>query len=129
MNTQCPLPDFAFNTFKAGAHSDAPKSYAQAMALPDAQKYHEAACDEIQSLLDNGTWELTKLPPGRKAVGCRWVFVVKRKADGSIDRYKARLVAQGFSQRPGFDFQETYASTLKWATLRAILAYAALEDL
>ena len=57
------------------------------------------------------------------------MFLIKRKSDGSVDRYKARLVAQGFSQRPGFDFQETYASTLKWATLRAILAYAAIEDL
>ena len=55
--------------------------------------------------------------------------MVKYKSDGSIDRYKARLVAQGFFQCPGFDFQETYASTLKWATLRAILAYAAIEDL
>lgn len=99
------------------------------MKLPDTQKHHEAACEEIQSLLDNGTWELAKLPPGRKAVGCRWVFAIKRKTDGSIDRYKARLVAQGFFQRPGFDFQETHASTLKWVTLRVILAYAALEDL
>jgi hypothetical protein len=99
------------------------------MTCPDAQKFHEAACDEIQSLLDNGTWELAQLPPGRKAVGCRWVFLVKKKSDGSIDRYKARLVAKGFSQRPGFDFDETYASTVKWATLRAILAFAALEDL
>ena len=55
--------------------------------------------------------------------------MIKRKSDGSIDRYKARLVAKGFSQRPGFDYSETYASTVKWATLRAILAIAALEDL
>lgn len=123
------IPEALEVAYKSAARSDGPRSYAQAMALPDAQKYHEAACDEIQSLLDNGTWELAQLPPGRKAVGCRWVFVIKRKADGTVDRFKARLVAQGFSQRPGFDFQETYASTLKWATLRAILAYAAIEDL
>lgn len=59
----------------------------------------------------------------------RWVFKVKRKADGSIERYKARLVAKGFSQRPGFDFEQTFAPTAKWAALRAILALAALEDL
>ena len=70
-----------------------------------------------------------QLPPGRKAIGSRWVFKVKRKADGSIDRYKARLVAKGFSQRPGFDFEETFAPTAKWAALRAIFALGALEDL
>ena len=123
------LPEALEAAYKAGVHDNSPKSYSEAMARPDAQKYHEAACDEIQSLLDNGTWELTHLPPGRKAIGCRWVFVIKRKSDGSIDRYKARLVAKGFSQRPGYDFDETYASTVKWATLRAILALAALEDL
>ena len=114
------LPEALEFAFKAGAHDDSPKSYAAAMKRPDAQKYHEAACNEIQSLLDNGTWELASLPPGRKAIGSRWVFVIKRKSDGSIDRYKARLVAKGFSQRPGFDYNETYASTVKWATLRAI---------
>src|SRR6201999_870275 len=99
------------------------------MAHPDAMQYHNSACDEIQSLIDNGTWEFATLPPGRKAIGCRWVFLIKRKSDGSVDSYKARVVAQGFSQHPGFDYDETYASTVKWATLRAILALAALEDL
>ena len=99
------------------------------MTRHDAQKWHEAVCNDIKSLLDNGTWELAQLPPGCKAIACRWVFLVKHKSDETIDRYKARLVAKGFSQRPGFDFDETYASTVKWATLRAILALAALEDL
>jgi Reverse transcriptase (RNA-dependent DNA polymerase) len=70
-----------------------------------------------------------QLPPGRKAIGSRWVFKVKRNADGSIERYKARLVAQGFAQRPGFDYTETFAPTPKWAALRAIFALAAIEDL
>jgi hypothetical protein len=99
------------------------------MTLPDAHLYHEAACKEIDALLDNGTWELARLPKGRKAIGCRWVFVIKHKSDGTVDRYKARLVAQGYSQRPGLDYGETYAATVKWATLRAILALGAFEDL
>jgi hypothetical protein len=125
--------DFALFTaglaLSATARSDFPKSYAEAMTRPDAKFYHEAACKEIDALIENKTWVLAKLPPGRKAIGCRWVFLIKRKADGSIDRYKGRLVAQGYSQRPGLDFGETYASTVKWATLRAILAIAAYEDL
>ena len=99
------------------------------MTRPDAQLYHEAAVKEIDSLLENGTWELARLPPDRKAIGCRWVFVIKHKSDGSVDRYKARLVAQGYAQRPGLDYGETYAATVKWATLRAILAIGAFEDL
>jgi hypothetical protein len=54
--------------------------------------------------MENGTWRLVELPAGRTPVGSRWVFHIKRTADGSIERYKARLVAQGFSQRPGWDY-------------------------
>ena len=77
----------------------------------------------------NGTWELTTLPGDRRTIGSRWVFRIKRNADGSIERYKARLVAKGFAQRPGLEYEETFASTLKWATLRTILAIAAIENL
>ena len=70
------------------------------------------------------------LHPGKQAIGCRWVFKVKCNADGTVERYRGRLVAQGFfSQRPGFDFTETFAPTPKWSALRAALAIAALEDL
>ena len=123
------LPEALEVAYQSVAKSDYPKSYSDAMTRPDAQFYHNAACDEIQSLIGSGTWEVAQLPPGRKAIGCRWVFVIKHKSDGSVDRYKARLVAQGFSQRPGLDYGETYAATVKWATLRAILALGALEDL
>jgi hypothetical protein len=84
---------------------------------------------EMEVHLENGTWELVKLPPGRKAIGSKWVFKVKRNPDGTVERYKARLVAKGFGQRPGVDFDETFALTTNWAALRAILALAALENL
>ena len=109
--------------------SQYPNTYSEAMSRPDAHLWHEAACKEIDSLLENGTWELARLPAGRRAIGCRWVFVIKHKSDGAVERYKARLVAQGFSQRPGLDYGETYAATVKWATLRCILALGAFEDL
>ena len=77
----------------------------------------------------NGTWQVVTLPPGEKAIGSRWVFKLKRNADGSIDRFKARLVAQGFSQRPGIDFHEVFAPTMRWGSIRSVLAIAALEDM
>ena len=79
--------------------------------------------------METGTFEPVQLPPGRKAIGCRWVFKLKCKADGSIDRYKARLVAKGFAQRPGLDFGQVFAPTARWAALRAIFALAAIEDM
>ncbi|KAL5520686.1 hypothetical protein ACEPAF_2688 [Sanghuangporus sanghuang] len=85
--------------------------------------------EEFISLIENGTFEPVRLPPGRKPIGCRWVFKLKRKADGSVDRYKTRLVAKGFSQQPGLEFSQVFAPTAKWAALRAILAIAAFEDL
>ena len=85
--------------------------------------------EEFNSLVENGTFQPVRLPPGRKAIGCRWVFKLKRKADGSVDRYKARLVAKGYSQRPRVEFSQVFAPTAKWAALRAILALAAIEDL
>ena len=77
----------------------------------------------------NGTWEVVKLPPGKRAIGSRWFLKVKHNADGSLDRYKARLVAKGYSQCPGFDYKETFAPTVRYSTIRIVLALAALEDL
>jgi hypothetical protein len=68
-----------------------------------------------------------ELPPGKKVVNSGWVFKVKRLADGSIERYRARLVAKGFSQRPGYDYSEVFAPTFCPASLRLIIALAARE--
>ena len=106
-----------------------PHSYRQALMRPDAAQWTKAAEEEIEAHSQNGTWELADLPAGRRAIGSRWVFKVKRTADGSIERYKARLVAKGFSQRPGFDFNETFAPTARFSAIRTILALSALEDL
>jgi hypothetical protein len=112
----------------AGSPGDS-RTFKEAMASPDADKWYEAMVTEMQAHVKNGTWELVELPKGPKAIGSKWVFKIKRAADGSVDCYKARLVAKGFSQRPGIDFDETFAPTTKWAALRAIFAIAALEDL
>lgn len=85
---------------------------------------------EMEVLKKNSTWndDLVKLPDGSKAIGSRWVFKKKVKEDGSI-RYKARLVAQGFAQREGIDYNETYAPVAKFTSIRTILSLVAIEDL
>jgi hypothetical protein len=65
-----------------------PKSFVDALRRPDADKWVAAALAEIEAHLENGTWELTQLPPGRHAIGSRCVFKIKRQPDGSIDKYK-----------------------------------------
>ena len=77
----------------------------------------------------NSTWEIVKLPPGKRAIGSRWFLKIKHNADGSLDCYKARLVAKGYSQCPGFIFKKTLAPTVRYSTICTILAISALEDL
>lgn len=112
-------------------NSDAmePRTYKEAMVRPDATQWHEAALEELNNVTKAGVFERMHILDNCKAIGSRWVFKIKRKADGSVEHYKARLVAQGFSQRPGFDYNETFAPTPRWAALRAIFALAATQDL
>ena len=103
--------------------SDEPRSITEARSRADATEWEKAATEEMQSLKNNKTWDVVDLPAGRSAIGCRWVFKLKRKADGTIDRYKARLVAQGFLQKKGIDFDETYAPVSKLPTIRTLITY------
>ena len=80
--------------------------------------------EEIQALQTYGTWELQDLPKGRKAIKCKWVFKIKRNADGTVARYKARLVACGYSQEKGIDYHETFAPVVRMESIRVCLAVA-----
>jgi hypothetical protein len=106
-----------------------PQTYQQAVTSPDNQQWLEAINAEYKSLRDNETWELVEKPKDRKLVSCKWVFKVKHNADGSIDRYKARLVARGFTQTEGVDYNETYAPVVKMTSIRVLLSIVAIHDL
>ena len=77
---------------------------------------------EYQALLKNQTWSLVPPPSNAKIIGCKWVFKLKHKLDGNIDRYKARLVAQGFHQTYGIDFFETFSPVVKPCTIRLVIS-------
>ncbi|RDB28603.1 Retrovirus-related Pol polyprotein from transposon TNT 1-94 [Hypsizygus marmoreus] len=117
------------HAFKVGAHDTNPRTYREAMSSEDSTEWYKAMSEEMNALKVNGTWRVVYLPAGKKAIGSRWVFKVKHLPDGAVDRFKARVVAQGFSQRPGIDFDETFAPTARWNAVRTILALAAIEDM
>lgn len=79
---------------------------------------------EYNALLKNHTWSVVPLPPNQVPVGCKWVFKVKYKADGTLDKHKARLVAKGFHQTHGLDYTETFSLVVKPSTIHLILSLA-----
>ena len=102
-------------------------TYDQAINSPDGENWNRAIQSELQSLQENNVWEYESLPAGKHTVGTRWLFKRKRNSDGTT-RFKARLVAQGFSQKPGIDFHETFAPVLKYQSLRLLLSIANEEN-
>ena len=75
----------------------------------------------------NKTWTIESLPPGKNVVGCKWVYTIKYNADGTIERYKAHLVAKGFTQHEGVDFTDTFSPVAKLASVKLLLGLAAIQ--
>ena len=98
-----------------------PNSVLEALVNP---RWRAAMNEEIESLLKNKTWELVDCPPGKKPVRFRWIFTVKYKADGIIGRFKARLVANGYTQTYRIDYIETFAPVAKINTIWVLLSLA-----
>ncbi|KAL0366649.1 UNVERIFIED_CONTAM: Retrovirus-related Pol polyprotein from transposon RE2 [Sesamum radiatum] len=99
-----------------------PRSYGQANKY---KEWQQAMKVELEALENNHTWEIVPLPPDKKAIGCRWIYKLKVKADGSIERCKARLVAKGYSQVAGIDYVDSFSPVAKSVTVRIFLAVAA----
>lgn len=102
-----------------------PQSYKQAMEGDNSKEWTDAMKEEYESLIKNNTWKLVDRPNGQSIVSNRWIFKIKRKSDDSIDRFKARLVARGFTQEYGVDYDETFSPVVRFTSIRVILAIAA----
>ena len=88
------------------------------------ENWEKAMDEEMAALYENDTWDLVPLPKDKKTIGCKWVYKVKHNSDGSISKYKSRLVAKGYAQTHGIDYEETFAPVAKMVTVCSVIAVA-----
>lgn len=100
-------------------------TFDQAVNSEDSHEWKKVMQEEYDSLIRNGTWRLVDRKKGQRIVDNRWVYRIKRNSHNAVERYKARLVARGFTQCYGIDYSETFSPVVKFASIRALLALAA----
>jgi hypothetical protein len=112
-------------TVKVSPLDTDPATFQEALKRSDAHHWIDAMNDEIKNLGEKKTWTLTDLPPGKHAIGCKWVYRIKKDGTGQIERYRARVVAKGFYQIFGIDFDKTFAPVIRIESVRHLFALAA----
>ena len=110
-------------------NTDEPRSVKEALGMEDVGSQIEAMDDEMDLVDDKKTWDLVPFPKGWKPIGRKWVFKKKLSADGSVERYKSRLVAKGYSQVEGIDNGEILSPIAKLTSIRFLLSLATSYDL
>lgn len=108
---------------------EAPKNVREAIEGEHREQWLESMKHEFNALIRNKTWSLVDLPENRVAIGSKWVYNVKRNADGSIQKFKSRLVAKGCAQKFGINYNETFSPVVRYETIRMIVALAAEHNL
>ena len=80
---------------------------------------------ELDALHKTGTWDLVDLPSGKLTIDCKWVYKIKTRSDGTVDHYKARLVARGFTQEYGIDYEETFTPVARLSSVKTLITLSA----
>lgn len=111
------------------AEWETPNSFEEAVSGKNAEKWREAIQEELQAHEQNKMWTLVPARKGRTPIDYKWVFKIQRTASGDVSRFKARLCARGFLQKPGLDYSETFSPVVRYDSLRILLALVAHEDL
>ncbi|KAK8708914.1 hypothetical protein V6N13_059949 [Hibiscus sabdariffa] len=106
---------------------DEPKTYQEAVSSPDSEKWLEAMRSEMDSMSDNQVWTLVEPPEGIKPIGCKWVFKKKTDMDGNVQTYKGRLVAKGYRQIHGIDYDETFSPVAMFKSIRIFACYSCIS--
>ena len=103
-----------------------PQTFLEANSSPNKEKWKKTLDEEMQSIVKNHTWKLARLPKGKKAIGCKWVYAQTEGFPSKNDvRYKARLVAKGYAQKEGIDYNEVFSPVVKHSSIRILLALVA----
>ena len=105
-----------------------PETIEEALARPEADEWRKAIDDKLKQHQDSGTFRLEHLPPGRRMIGWRMVFQTKQDENGNVSKRKAQLIAQGFTQRFGTEYTETFSPVVRIETLRVLIALATQFD-
>lgn len=128
------ISDFhSFSKLSPGQHK-----FSLSLSVMTEPRNYEEACKhscwtdamkaELAALERNGTWEIVDLPPNVKTIGSKWVYKIKHKADGTIERYKVRLVAKGYNQVEGLEFFDTFSPVAQLTTIKVLLAIASMQN-
>ncbi|MCO5601484.1 hypothetical protein L7F22_055605 [Adiantum nelumboides] len=99
------------------------------MQMDDSVKWEQAMQSEYNLIVENETWDLVELPPGKNALPCKWVYKKKYTSEDPKPKYKARLVAKGFKQQKAVDFDEIFSPVVKMTTLCTMLGLVAIQDM
>ncbi|XP_062529208.1 uncharacterized protein LOC105841774 isoform X3 [Bombyx mori] len=124
-NKQCDTQDGKTSLLCLYSDLTDPQTVEEVLTSSQAAEWKRAMDEEYSSLMKNKTWSLTELPPGKKALPCKWVFKIKTDQNGNVTRYKARLVIKGYAQRKGTDYEETYSPVVRYTTIRYLFALTA----